>query len=90
MRQPAAKLPSGKGLLHRPHSSSRSACRSTKTRAAYCACVTRDSGDSSKAGDDHLHRFATLDEVDLVVTDTELADDVAAELRAAGPEVVTA
>jgi len=46
--------------------------------------------DSSKAGDDHLHRFAALADVDLVVTDTDLADDVAAELRAAGPEVVTA
>jgi DeoR family transcriptional regulator, fructose operon transcriptional repressor len=46
--------------------------------------------DSSKAGDDHLHRFADLADVDLVVTDTDLADDVAAELRAAGPEVVTA
>jgi DeoR family fructose operon transcriptional repressor len=46
--------------------------------------------DSSKAGDDHLHRFATLGEVDVVVTDTDLADDVAAELRAAGPRVVTA
>ena len=32
----------------------------------------------------------TLAEVDVVVTDTDLADDVAAELRAAGPEVVTA
>lgn len=46
--------------------------------------------DSSKAGDDHLHRFASLDEVDVLVTDTDLADDVAAEVRAAGPEVVTA
>lgn len=46
--------------------------------------------DSSKAGDDHLHRFARLDEVDLLVTDRDLSDDVAAELRAAGPEVVTA
>lgn len=46
--------------------------------------------DSSKAGDDHLHRFATLEQVDVVVTDTDLADDVAAELRAAGPRVVTA
>ncbi|HET7761710.1 MAG TPA: D-beta-D-heptose 1-phosphate adenosyltransferase, partial [Phycicoccus sp.] len=46
--------------------------------------------DSSKAGDDHLHRFAELTDVDLVVTDADLADDVAAELRAAGPEVVTA
>jgi len=46
--------------------------------------------DSSKAGDDHLHRFADLADVDLVVTDADLADDVAEELRAAGPEVVTA
>ncbi|GAA4396850.1 DeoR/GlpR family DNA-binding transcription regulator [Fodinibacter luteus] len=46
--------------------------------------------DSSKAGDDHLHRFAEIADVDLVVTDRDLADDVAAELRAAGPEVVTA
>ena len=46
--------------------------------------------DTSKAGDDHLHRFATLEEVDVVVTDRDLADDVAAEIRAAGPEVVTA
>jgi DeoR family transcriptional regulator, fructose operon transcriptional repressor len=46
--------------------------------------------DSSKAGDDHLHRFATLAEVDLLVTDTDLADDVATELRAGGPVVVTA
>jgi DeoR family fructose operon transcriptional repressor len=46
--------------------------------------------DSSKAGDDHLHRFATLAEVDVLVTDTDLADDVATELRAGGPVVVTA
>ena len=31
-----------------------------------------------------------LADVDLVITDTDLDDDVAAELRAAGPEVVTA
>lgn len=46
--------------------------------------------DSTKAGDDHLHRFASLAEVDLVVTDSDIADDVAEEIRAAGPEVVTA
>ncbi len=46
--------------------------------------------DSSKVGDDHLHRFATFEEVDVVVTDRDLAQDVAAEMRAAGPEVVTA
>ncbi|BDZ41991.1 DeoR family transcriptional regulator [Paraoerskovia sediminicola] len=46
--------------------------------------------DSSKAGDDHFHRFAEIGGVDVVVTDTDLPDDVAQELRAAGPEVVTA
>ncbi len=46
--------------------------------------------DSSKAGDDHLHRFATLAQIDVLVTDRDLADDVASEVRAAGPEVVTA
>lgn len=46
--------------------------------------------DSTKAGDDHLHRFARLAEVDLVVTDADLAEDVLEELREAGPEVVTA
>ncbi|MDN4477610.1 DeoR/GlpR family DNA-binding transcription regulator [Demequina sp. SYSU T00039] len=46
--------------------------------------------DSTKAGDDHLHRFASLAEVDLVVTDADLSEDVLDELREAGPEVVTA
>jgi len=46
--------------------------------------------DSSKAGDDHLHRFASLSDVDIIITDTDLPDDVAAEMRAAGPQVVTA
>ena len=61
-------------------------------KAAMVKCARRVlvATDSSKAGDDHLHRFATLDEVDVVVTDTDLADDVADELRAAGPQVVTA
>ena len=54
--------------------------------ARKCVVLT----DSSKAGDDHLHRFAQLGEVDVVITDTDLDDDVAAEIRAAGPEVVTA
>ena len=54
--------------------------------ARKCVVLT----DSSKAGDDHLHRFAQLADVDVVITDTDLDDDVAAEIRAAGPEVVTA
>lgn len=46
--------------------------------------------DSSKAGRAHLTRFAALDEIDLVITDTDLDGDLAEELRAAGPTVVTA
>ncbi|GAA6525217.1 DeoR/GlpR family DNA-binding transcription regulator [Intrasporangium sp. DVR] len=46
--------------------------------------------DSSKAGDAHLHRFADLADVDILITDADLDDDVAAEIRAAGPQVVTA
>jgi DeoR family fructose operon transcriptional repressor len=46
--------------------------------------------DSSKAGDAHLHRFAELGDIDILITDTYLDDDVAAEIRAAGPDVVTA
>ena len=61
-------------------------------KAAMVRCARRVvvATDSSKAGDDHLHRFARLEDVDLLVTDADLADDVAAELRAAGPQVVTA
>ena len=54
--------------------------------ARKCVVLT----DSSKTGDDHLHRFAQLADVDVVITDTDIDDDVAAEIRAAGPEVVTA
>lgn len=46
--------------------------------------------DSSKAGDAHLHRFSDVADIDVLITDTDLDDDVAAELRAAGPAVVTA
>ena len=45
--------------------------------------------DSSKAAQVHLHRFAGIDAVDLIITDTDLGDQSAEELRAAGPEVVT-
>ena len=60
--------------------------RAMVAAARRCIVLT----DSSKAGDDHLHRFAQLTDIDLVITDTDLDDDVAAEIRAAGPEVVTA
>jgi DeoR family fructose operon transcriptional repressor len=60
--------------------------RATVDSARKCVVLT----DSSKTGDDHLHRFAQVADVDVVITDTDLDDDVAAEIRAAGPEVVTA
>ncbi|MCU1536041.1 MAG: transcriptional regulator, DeoR family, partial [Humibacillus sp.] len=54
--------------------------------ARRCVVLT----DSSKTGDDHLHRFAQLADVDLVITDDDIDEDVVAEIRSAGPEVVTA
>lgn len=63
------------------------AVKSAMVRAARRVIVATD---SSKAGDDHLHRFAEIADVDLVVTDGDLAEDVVRELREAGPEVVTA
>lgn len=44
--------------------------------------------DSSKAGLEHFHRFARLDEVDVLVTDTGLDDETAHQLDAAGTDVV--
>lgn len=44
--------------------------------------------DATKSGDDHLHRFAHLGDLDLLITDTGLDADVAAEIRTLGPEVV--
>jgi DeoR family fructose operon transcriptional repressor len=46
--------------------------------------------DSTKSGDDHLHRFAHLEDVHLLITDDQLPDEVASELRDAGVEVVCA
>ena len=44
--------------------------------------------DASKASAIHLHRFAALDEIDLLITDTGLDAEVAETLRASGPKVV--
>lgn len=46
--------------------------------------------DASKAGRAHLHRFAEIEEIDTVITDTQLDADTADAVRAAGPRVVTA
>ncbi|GAB2522295.1 DeoR/GlpR family DNA-binding transcription regulator [Nocardiopsis aegyptia] len=45
--------------------------------------------DHTKVGNDHFARFATLDEVSCVITDTGLADGLAQELAAVGPRVTT-
>lgn len=46
--------------------------------------------DHSKVGVDHLARFAALDDIDVVVSDTGLDAGYAERLRAAGPRVVLA
>ena len=60
--------------------------RAMVAAARRCVVLT----DSSKTGDDHLHRFAQLADIDLVITDDDIDEDVVAEIRSAGPEVVTA
>ncbi|MEO3809034.1 DeoR/GlpR family DNA-binding transcription regulator [Sphaerisporangium sp. B11E5] len=46
--------------------------------------------DHTKFGDTYLARFASLSEIDVVITDSGVDPAVAAELAAAGPEVVRA
>src|SRR5918993_1598465 len=46
--------------------------------------------DHNKMGDVHFAGFATLADLDVIITDTGLTDLQAAELRAAGPEVIRA
>ncbi len=45
--------------------------------------------DHTKVGDDHFTRFASVEEVDRVITDTGLADGLSRELAAIGPRVTT-
>lgn len=59
----------------------------TMVRAARRTVVLAD---STKAGDDHFHRFADTESIDLLVTDTGLDDDTAEELAAEGMAVVRA
>lgn len=46
--------------------------------------------DHTKFGMDHFAHVADLADIDVIVTDTSLADDAVAEITAAGPEVVRA
>ncbi|GLW62017.1 DeoR family transcriptional regulator [Actinomadura rubrobrunea] len=44
--------------------------------------------DRTKIGQDYLVRFADLSDIDVLITDTGLDTELAAELAAAGPEIV--
>lgn len=64
-----------------------SVAKRAMVRAARRAVVLAD---ATKAGDEHFHRFADLESIDLLITDDGLDDDVAAELDAEGLAVVRA
>jgi DeoR family transcriptional regulator, fructose operon transcriptional repressor len=57
------------------------------TRAAERTVVLAD---SSKLGHEHLIRFATVPEVDVLVTDSGADPEALDQLRSAGMEVVVA
>ncbi|HMT88619.1 MAG TPA: DeoR/GlpR family DNA-binding transcription regulator [Dermatophilaceae bacterium] len=56
--------------------------------AAARRCVLL--ADSSKVGAEHFCRFATLDDIAVVVTDTGLDEDTATDIESLGPEVIRA
>ena len=64
-----------------------SAVKRAMIRAARRSVVLAD---HTKVGQDHLSRFASLDEIDTLITDTGLDAQVADELRALGPKVLLA
>ena len=63
------------------------ATKRAMARAAQRVIVLAD---SSKLGREHLVRFATVDDVDTLVTDAEADPGVVAELEQTGIEVVVA
>jgi DeoR family fructose operon transcriptional repressor len=64
-----------------------SAVKRAMIRAARRSVVLAD---HTKVGQDHLSRFAALDEIDTLITDSGLDAKVADELRAQGPKVLLA
>ncbi|MEA2620154.1 MAG: DeoR family transcriptional regulator, fructose operon transcriptional repressor, partial [Chloroflexota bacterium] len=46
--------------------------------------------DHTKVGQDHLSRFAGLDEIDTLITDTKVDTQIADELRSQGLKVLLA
>lgn len=72
--------------LSTPDAAEASTKRAMVAAARRVVCLT----DSSKLGVETTHRFADLRDIDVLVTDADIDDDVAAELRSAGIEVVVA
>jgi DeoR family fructose operon transcriptional repressor len=64
-----------------------SAVKRAMIRAARRTVVLAD---HTKVGQDHLSRFATLDEIDTLITDAGLDAQVAEEIRGQGPRVLLA
>ncbi|HPZ48558.1 MAG TPA: DeoR/GlpR family DNA-binding transcription regulator [Propionibacteriaceae bacterium] len=63
------------------------AAKKAMLRSARRAIVVTD---SSKAGQEHFHRFARLDEVAMLITDAGLDDETADQLDSAGLDVARA
>ncbi|RLP75977.1 DeoR/GlpR transcriptional regulator [Mycetocola tolaasinivorans] len=60
----------------------------TKRAMVIASRTTVLVADSSKAASVHLHRFATLEEMDVIITDGDVDEDLAEAIRAAGPKVI--
>jgi DeoR family fructose operon transcriptional repressor len=61
-------------------------------KSAFVASARRSVllADHSKYGSDHFAHFADLEQVDVIVTDSELPAQAVADIEAAGPQVVRA
>ncbi len=63
------------------------AAKRAMLRAARRSIIVTD---SSKAGQEHFHRFARPDEIAMLITDSGLDDETAEQLDSAGTDVVRA
>ncbi|MEV4249835.1 hypothetical protein AB0J63_41285 [Streptosporangium canum] len=61
-------------------------------KRAMIACAQRSVllADHTKFAGSYLARFATLSEIDMIITDMEIGPDLAATLAASGTEIVRA
>ena len=61
-------------------------------KSAFIAAARRSVllADHTKYGTDHFAHFADLADIDVIVSDSELPDEAASDLEAAGPQVVRA